>query len=167
MHREFMLNTLMPTGVVMLDAKKSTSGHPFLISGGVVNWKSKKQTCIALSMVEAEHVALTSAAQEATWMRQLTAIVCRKHTMRTISLPSAWWRPSISWSIKAYLYQVSFHRDQVNKGTLELKYCPTKEMVADKMTNGLSKELFAKLWSIAGVTILQGLYYGSKWGVLE
>ena len=56
-----------------LDDRKSTSGY--LISGGAVSWRSKKQTCVALSTAEAEYVALASAAQEAIWMSQLTAVL--------------------------------------------------------------------------------------------
>ncbi len=52
-----------------MDDRKSTSGYLFQISGGAVSWRSKKQTCVALSTAEAEYVALASAAQEALWMR--------------------------------------------------------------------------------------------------
>ena len=55
-----------------------------------------------------------------------------------------------------------FIRDQVEKGAVELKYCPTKEMVADMMTKGLPKEQFMKLRSMAGVTTLQGFYSGNE-----
>ena len=58
-----------------LDDRKSTSGYLFQIGGGAVSWRSKKQTCVALSTAEAEYVALASAAQEAMWMRQLTALL--------------------------------------------------------------------------------------------
>ena len=52
--------------------RKSTSGYLFKISGAPVSWRSKKQACVALSTAEAEYMALSSAAQEATWLRQLT-----------------------------------------------------------------------------------------------
>ncbi len=52
--------------------RKSTSGYLFLISGGAVTWKSKKQSCVALSTAEAEYVALSSAAQGSVWLRQLS-----------------------------------------------------------------------------------------------
>ena len=55
-----------------LDDRKSTSGYLFQISGAAVSWRSKKQTCVALSTAEAEYMALASAAQEAMWLRQLT-----------------------------------------------------------------------------------------------
>ena len=52
---------------ILTDANdwKSTSGYMFKVSGAVVIWGSKKQTCIALS------TAASSVAQEAIWMRQL------------------------------------------------------------------------------------------------
>ena len=37
------------------------------MSGAPVSWRSKKQSCIALSTAEAECMSLTSAAQEAIW----------------------------------------------------------------------------------------------------
>ena len=43
----------------------------FQISGAVISWRSKKQTCVALSTAEGEYMALASAAQEAILMRQL------------------------------------------------------------------------------------------------
>ena len=51
--------------------QKSTSGYLFMMIGAPVSWRSRKQSCVALSMAEAEYVAMASAAQEATWMRQL------------------------------------------------------------------------------------------------
>ena len=44
--------------------RKSTSGYLFMMNGGAVTWKSKKQSCVALSTAEAEYVALSSAAQD-------------------------------------------------------------------------------------------------------
>ena len=53
--------------------RKSTSGYIFQISNAAVSWRSKKQSCVALSTAEAEYMALSSAFQEAAWMRQLLA----------------------------------------------------------------------------------------------
>ena len=53
------------------DDHKSTSGYVFLAAGGAITWKSKKQTTIALSSTKAEYIALSKAAQEACWLRNL------------------------------------------------------------------------------------------------
>ena len=56
-----------------VDDRKSTSDYIFLLCGGAVLWKSQKQRCVALSTAEAEYVAMSSAAQESVWLRQLIA----------------------------------------------------------------------------------------------
>ena len=47
------------------DERKSTSGYTFTLVGGAISWCSKKQTCIALSTMEAEYVACSTVVQEA------------------------------------------------------------------------------------------------------
>jgi len=48
--------------------RKSTSGFAFMLAGGPVAWKSKKQASVALSTTEAEYYALGIACQEAVWI---------------------------------------------------------------------------------------------------
>jgi len=48
-----------------LDDQKSTSAYVVLLNIGAVSWSSKKQSCAALSTIEVEIVALSTAAQEA------------------------------------------------------------------------------------------------------
>ncbi len=43
--------------------RKSTSAYLFMMSGATISWRSRKQTCVALSTAEAEYVALASASQ--------------------------------------------------------------------------------------------------------
>ncbi len=54
-----------------LGSRKSTSGFIFMLNGGPVSWCSKRQPTVALSSTEAEYIALTLAAKEATWIRLL------------------------------------------------------------------------------------------------
>ena len=53
------------------DNRHATTGNMFLMAGGAISWLSKKQVIVALSMSEAEYVALSSATQEAVWFRKL------------------------------------------------------------------------------------------------
>ena len=69
----------MPIGGGDLTDRKSTSGYLFCISGGSVSWRSKRQTCVALSTAEAEYVALAATTQEALWMRQLISEMRAEH----------------------------------------------------------------------------------------
>ncbi|GKE84206.1 hypothetical protein Tco_1557948, partial [Tanacetum coccineum] len=47
----------------------STSGGVFLLSGGIISWGSKKQTCSTGSTMESEFVALAAAGKEVEWLR--------------------------------------------------------------------------------------------------
>ena len=53
------------------DDHRSTSGYIFQIGGTAISWSSRKQSSVALSTAEAEYMALSSATQEAVWLRQL------------------------------------------------------------------------------------------------
>ena len=50
---------------------KSTSRYVFMLAGGPIVWKSKKQMSVALSTTEVEYYALGIAYQEAVWIWQL------------------------------------------------------------------------------------------------
>ena len=51
--------------------RKSTSEFIFILNGGPIIYASKKQVVFALSLTEAEYVALSLATREATWLRLL------------------------------------------------------------------------------------------------
>jgi len=54
-----------------VDDRHSTSGNVFLLAKGAVSWMSKKQATDELSTTEAEYVDLSTATQEAIWLRRL------------------------------------------------------------------------------------------------
>ena len=66
-----MLGTVIQTGLVILQTESQPQVTFFMFSDGPILWRSKKQKCVALSTVEAEYVALSGAAQEFLWLRQL------------------------------------------------------------------------------------------------
>ena len=43
--------------------RRSVSGYIFTLAEGPISWKSRKQTCVALSSNEVEYVAASEAAQ--------------------------------------------------------------------------------------------------------
>jgi hypothetical protein len=47
-----------------VDSRKSTLGYIFLLAGGVMSWRSSKQTIIATSTMEAEFIACYEATDE-------------------------------------------------------------------------------------------------------
>jgi hypothetical protein len=52
-----------------LDTRRSTTGYIFKVFGGIVAWKSKQQSTVALSTVEAEYMSSANAARQAIWLR--------------------------------------------------------------------------------------------------
>ncbi|KAM2724743.1 hypothetical protein EV1_027531 [Malus domestica] len=56
-----------------VDDRSSNSGYVFILNGGAVSWKSKKQSVIADSTTEAEYVAAAEAGKEAFWMKKFIA----------------------------------------------------------------------------------------------
>ena len=53
------------------DDSLSTTGYIFTLGSGAIYWKSKKQTIIANSIMEAKLIALASTSEEANWLRNL------------------------------------------------------------------------------------------------
>ena len=56
---------------------KSRTGYIFTLGGNPIHWVSKLQTCIALSSVESEYVALSTALREFIPMRNTATKICK------------------------------------------------------------------------------------------
>nr|GEW98674.1 retrovirus-related Pol polyprotein from transposon TNT 1-94 [Tanacetum cinerariifolium] len=52
------------------DNLKSQTGYVFVLNGGVVDWKSTKQSIFATSSTDAEYIAAFDALKEAVWIRK-------------------------------------------------------------------------------------------------
>jgi hypothetical protein len=59
------------TAYANADDIKSTLGYVYLMAGGAVTWRSKKQTMITMSSTEAEYDMPSEAGHEACWLRNL------------------------------------------------------------------------------------------------
>ncbi|OAE34467.1 hypothetical protein AXG93_3472s1020 [Marchantia polymorpha subsp. ruderalis] len=66
-----------------MDDRKSTTGVLFSLGGSPITWQSQKQKTVALSSCEAEYIAATSAACQATWLRRLLEDMIRKQSDTT------------------------------------------------------------------------------------
>ena len=62
---------LIQIGQAMSSIGRALKGGCFSMGSGVISWFSRKQSCVALSTVEAEYVAACSASCEAVWLRKL------------------------------------------------------------------------------------------------
>ena len=137
--------------------RKSTSGYIFKLNGGAISWRSKKQSCVALSTAEAEYIALSAAAQEFLWLNQLISelttsenqqITILEDNQSTIAMTH---NPQFHGRSKHIDIKYHFVRDHVNNGNIKLMYCPSGDMTADMLTKGLSRENFCKLRENSGL----------------
>lgn len=51
--------------------RKSTTGFMVFVNGGLISWRSRKQSIVALSTAESEYIALSEVCQELAWLKRL------------------------------------------------------------------------------------------------
>ena len=134
-----------------VDDRHSTTGNVFLFAKGAVSWLSKKQATVALSTTEAEYVALSTATQEAIWLRRLLTnvggpleepIVINEDNQRAIEMAK---NPVGHARTKHIDIRYHFVREGVKNGAIFLNYVATDEMIADILTKPLPKHPFERL----------------------
>jgi transposase InsO family protein len=141
-----------------IDTRRSTSGYVFLLNGGCISWRSKKQRTVALSSTEAEYMALSEATQEAVWlkafMRELGedvgdgALTVYEDNQGAIALAK---NPEFHKRTKHIDIRYHFVREKVEDGQVMLEYCPTQEMLADLMTKPIAAAQFDALRTKLGI----------------
>jgi hypothetical protein len=127
------------------DDRRSVTGYLSMLAGGVVTYNSKKQPTTALSSMEAEYMALSSAVREALWLRSITT-----ELGYTPSLPmhiSVDNRGTIAYAENSGFHARSKHidvrhhhiRENLTSHEVSVSYCPTAENTADILTKALDK----------------------------
>lgn len=143
-----------------IDERKSTSGGAFFLGENLVAWHSKKQESVSLSTAEAEYIAASATCTQVLWMkRQLedlgvkvegpTPILCDNSSAINISK-----NPVQHSKTKHIDIRYHFLKDEVQKGTVQLVFVPTKDQIADIFTKPLPKDLFEDLRSRLGMSNL-------------
>ena len=135
------------------DDRHSTTGnvHVFLMSRGPISWLSKKQGIVTLLTAEAEYVALTMATQEAVWIRRLLSDLKVLQDHPTVLMENhqgaicTAMNPVSHARTKHINVRCHYIRKALGEETIELKYCPMNEMIADIFTKPLHKEGFEVL----------------------
>ena len=124
---------------------KSISGYCFYIGNSLISHMSKKQATVALSTAESETHAAIQATKEAIWLRDIlgelhldqrgpTTIYCDNQAAIALSR-----NPEYHSRSKHVNRKYHFLRENVESGTIELKFVGSTEMAADGLTKPLSK----------------------------
>ena len=133
-----------------LDTRRSRTGYIFTLGPSCVTWQSKKQTTVALSTMEAEYLALSSATQELRWLRVLLdelgfpqdIVEMQQDNTSCISLTKGNSAHSRSKHIDIRHHSL---RDEIEQGHMSMTWCSTKKMIADIMTKPLPVPRFNEL----------------------
>ena len=142
------------------DDRHSTTGNVFLMANGAISWLSKKQAIVALSTSEAEYVALSSATQEAVWLRRLLNALNAIPDEPTIMMEDNQGAIAISRNpveharTKHIDIRYHFVREAIKDRVIELRYCSSQNMIADILTKPLPRGQFEKLRSDIGLDTL-------------
>lgn len=146
--------------------RKSCTGYVFICQGGAISWCSRRQQTVALSTAEAEYMAMSSAAQEALWLRQLHVefgqslvgplhIFSDNQSAIKLSANDCYLPRSKHIDIRYH-----FLREHVNNLEIKFNYCRGDNMVADILTKGTTehKNLYCitKMGLRSGVDVRNG-----------
>ena len=156
-----------------LDTRRSTSGYIFNVGSGAISWSSKRQPTVALSSCEAEYMGQTQATKEAVWLKLLldelnapsSKILSSENTNTTTS-PGLYSviihcdnqdAIALAKNLQAHArskhinIQWHYQREKIEDGSVELRYIPTDQQIADGLTKPLSKDKFLAFRNAVGL----------------
>ncbi|GJX49859.1 retrotransposon protein, putative, ty1-copia subclass [Tanacetum coccineum] len=129
------------------DDTKSQTGYVFIVNGGAVDWKSKKQTTIAMHATQSEYMAASEAAMEAVWIRKFVGDL---GVMPSINKPINMYcdnsaaiifanEPGVMKGARHFLRRYHYVREQVESGEIKLIKVHTDKNLADAFTKALPR----------------------------
>ena len=133
------------------ETRKSTEGMVFLLAGGAVHWRSKKQSIVATSTCEAEYIAAYSATKEAIWLSRLFASMLSQAsstpiTVRIDNHGTVQMAHNVSINARNKHIDIRYHfvREAVGTKLVVLEHCSHTEQVADTLTKPLPRIKFVE-----------------------
>lgn len=140
------------------DDGKSTTAYVFMLNGSAISWNSKKQPTVALSTTEAEYMALTAAAQEAIWLRNLNdelfdnpeevQLYCDNKSALELAQNDMYHARTKHINIRFH-----FIRETIVNKIVRVSYVNTNEQIADILTKPLVPCKHTKLIEKLGLMI--------------
>ena len=140
------------------DDYRSFEGTLFKNAGAPIAWSAKFQKNLCMSSSEAEYYGLSSAAMKAAHLTQLSSelgiysdepFLIYEDNQAAIKMS----RNSGNSKRTTHLdRRAHYIREQVNNGSIQLEYCPTKLMEADLMTKIMPRPGFEDLRSRIGLS---------------
>lgn len=119
--------------------RKSTSGFVIFLNGGIVSWNTQKQKCVSLSSTEAEYVALAECIKNVTIIQSILEELVSDCTLNPTTVfednqSCTSWILNLGKRGKHTELRCHYSKLMSEEGKVEIKYCPTSEMIADLFT---------------------------------
>jgi len=147
------------------ETRRSTMGFTFIFVGAAVSWGSKLQKTVALSIMEAEYVALCEARKEALWLNKRVQGLASHGLRMAISVGPINIKVDNSGCIdfsknpvehkrtKHINIRYNFVREAITTDKVALEHFATDDMVADPITKALGKNKHDKHVKAMGLCI--------------
>lgn len=145
--------------------RKSTQAYVVLLFGGLVAWRSNKQTIITGSTTEAELLSLTQATKEVMQLfrifrdlqldlgQDLTIYCDNQQTLRLVTTEGS----KIKTALKHLDVPKLWLRQEYQRGAVKLRYLPTADMPADGLTKQLTKQQMQRFYRMVNLVDISPL----------
>nr|GEX52047.1 hypothetical protein [Tanacetum cinerariifolium] len=128
------------------DVLKSQTGYVFILNGGVVDWKSAKQSIFATSSVEDEYISAFDASKESVWVRKFISglgvvpiieepISMYYDNTGAIAIAN---ESGITKGARHFRAKVHYLREVIEYGDVKLEKVHTDDNLADSFTKALA-----------------------------
>jgi hypothetical protein len=142
---------------------KSTGGYVAFAAKGPVSWQSKRQSVVAQSSTEAEYIALSEAAKEATWIRHLLADL---NHLNLVDSPMQLYgdnqgsiaiaqNPSFRKGSKHIAVRFHLIRQEVEEGRIKVDYIESSANPADGLTKPLKLNTHTRFLRLLAMSELE------------
>ena len=136
-----------------------------MLNNGAVGWRSQRQPTVALSIVEAEYIALT----EATKVKMCQNLPGYNNSKSDSAPTELYWdnqsaialakNPVSHARVKHIDIRHHFIREAIQDQIIWVQYIPTAEMTADSLTKALGREKHEKCTVRMGMTYWYVVYF--------
>ncbi|GJV07938.1 zinc finger, CCHC-type containing protein [Tanacetum coccineum] len=129
------------------DDTKSQTGYVSILNGGVIDWKSSKQSTTAMSTTEAEYIAASKAGMEGVWIRKF---ISGLGIVPTINKPIKMFcdnsaalhfanKPGVQMGARHHHKRCHYVRECIALGEIRFLKVHIDDNLADPFTKALSK----------------------------
>ncbi|GJY78386.1 retrotransposon protein, putative, ty1-copia subclass [Tanacetum coccineum] len=168
MKRELKVSCYTDAGYLTdVDDLKSQTRYVFVLNGGVVDWKSTKQSIFATSSTDVEYIAAFDASKEAVWIRKF---ISGLNVVPTIKEPITMYCDNtgaiaiandhgVTKGARHFRAKVHYLRETIELGDVRIEKVDTDDNLADPFTKALAfpkhSELTRKIGLIPASSLMQ------------